>query len=432
MATSEANGSTRISITKIKSGQYLLHFTSIALVVIILANSSHVQRFLNPPRAVLLGMQSRLPQTANFQNNIYFSEWKRQFKNYTLLETSPTGQLLADLMHGLHTRQHVPNCSNTSFVIVSYSTSLGFGAYARHLMVVMYEAIRANRVMLLNHNLQLFWMKGCPNSTFEGKFECFFRPLSETCPSALVYDLIANGTLTETAMEPSSISVPDANPHHPSVVHFDVSKKPAATFKSMLHGFKDNTDFGKQLYSFAPLAVTKRLLEPYATEEASRRLWLVVTAWYVLRLNTKTAKDVSAVLLKTFASTSVADFSNIIGLPLRASDKCFGDNRYPGPGEMECVSLAEGVAVAHRFAFAHATITHMIISSEDRDLITPSKLDIAQKNVSFRSKELRVIRNPVDIPPGTGSTGRVLRKLHESPAILLHASLVTLHLQALA
>lgn len=433
MARPESHENTQISKTKKRPSQYLLHFIGIVFVVFILANSINVQRLLGHPQALLLDIHSRLPKAAKFQSiSTYFSEWEHQFENYTLLETSPTGQLLTDLMHGLHARQHVSNCSNSSFVIVSYSTSLGFGAYARHLMVILREAIRADRVMLLNHNVKLFWMKGCPNAPFEGNFECFFRPLSETCPSAVVQNLVANGTLTEVAMESSSTHIPVANAHRPSVVHFDVSNMPQASFKSMLHGFKDKTDFSEQLHSFAPLAVKKRLFEPHETSEASRRLWLVMSAWYLLRLNTETATDVSSVLLEIFVKTNVADFSSIIGIPLRASDKCFGDNTYPGPGEMECVSLAEVVTVAHRFAFAQATITHMIISSEDQNLITPSKVNSAQRNVTFRSRDLHVIRNPVDIPPGTGSTGRVLKKLHTNPAKLLRASLVTLHLQALA
>lgn len=412
-------------------------FLALALALVTVAGTTTLLSLLVQsgwPRATLRA-STRAPSTGNAtlsSLDAYFSVWARSFSNVSLLSTSPLGPVLPALLRGLHAHQNPPRCADASFLTLAYSSSLGFG----HLLVVLHAALAANRILVVDGRTPFYWARGCKAAARDGRMECFFIPMSAVCPFEVVDALATAGTIQRLPDAKRVSDIRPADAGRPSVVHVAAHKLPAAQFKAFLHGFQNHADFAPQLRWLLSGAHMNApdLLDAFAPRAAARRLWTAMAAWYVLRLNSATAHVVATALAHSLAAApGVVDHRNMAGLALRASDKCSGGNAHGSAGEMTCVSLDNMMDAVLRLAFAQPTISHVVVSSEEKAAIDARKVAAAQERSKFRYVTLQVLRNGVDLTPETGSLGsKGLKKIGKTQAVLLHSMLTTLHLQALA
>ncbi|KAI0557606.1 hypothetical protein FGB62_285g012 [Gracilaria domingensis] len=209
-------------------------------------------------------------------------------------------------------------------------------------------------------------------------------------------------------------------------MRFSPKKMGQQEFRSFLHGFPHQGDFVKQVNRLLPSA-SEDDLKP---EAHARRLWLSAATFYITRLNKRSADRVRSGVEKALQESDRPGPPRLIGVPVRASDKCFGGD-HPGPGEMACIALEDMGDAVMRLVLMQPELTHVIVTSEDASAISEDKVEKAFGHFPFR-KGLHVVRYGEDVRPGTGNTNRVLKKLGVKQARLLDSMLVVLHLQALA
>ncbi|PXF43213.1 hypothetical protein BWQ96_07042 [Gracilariopsis chorda] len=198
-------------------------------------------------------------------------------------------------------------------------------------------------------------------------------------------------------------------------------------FSDFLHSFPYQDDFVEQVKRLVPSAP----LDVLKPEAHARRLWLSAAAFYTTRLNNRVAARVRSEVEKALIANGRPGPPRLIGVPVRASDKCYDNRKHPGPGEMTCMTLEETADVVMRLALMQPELTHVIITSEDAGAISEDKVRDAFGGFPFR-KPLHVVRYVEDVQPGTGHTNRVLKKLGKKQAQLLDSMLIVLHMQALA
>lgn len=359
--------------------------------------------------------------------------WEASWADHRLLAASPMGDFLPGALTKVTSLQNPTSCGNASFLLFDYRSSLGFGAVAKHIVVALHAALQTGRVLVLDEENVFYWTTGCPGSK-NGRHECYFRPLSEKCSYKTVMRLVKDKTLPMLTIDGDSLPpdapwpfVPHAREDTPDVVRFRQSKGPDLWFKSFLYGYElSDTVPGviRDLLSDLPKQVHSKYLTP---DTNARRVWLIALAYYFLRLNSDTARDVRS-QMQFLLNTSRPVHDRFIGLPVRASDKCYG-NSLGELGEMNCVTLAEAMLHAHMLALGETSVTKAIITSEDPAAITSEKIAEAQGNITFH-EPFQVVLNTLDEVAGTGAPRKRISKA--SNAKLLKASLVTLHLQSQA
>lgn len=355
-------------------------------------------------------------------------QWRLSFENSELLRSAPLGAVLAPTYSALNKLQEPENCSTGSFLLYEYSSSLGFGAVVKHLTSAFYSAIRTNRTFVLDDSKQFYWAHGC---NIGPRFECFFRPLS-TCSPALIRQLVREKKLIYHKIPENPrldrYGVPvilAADTKKPSVVKWPF---PSSMNKNLFWSINSRGDATEVLRLLLPHGTIDantelRYLQP---ERNAQRTLNVVLATYIVRLNEITANRTACALNRLLKRNNLNgnDSLRVIGVPVRRSDKCFG-NKFDQTGEMRCVNASVALDYARRVAVANPTITHVLLTSEDDHAITSG----VEKQATSGWFKLRVMRNYLDVPPGSGGSG--IRK-DKSMAELLQAMLITLHLQAFA
>eukprot|EP00178_Gracilaria_changii_P003000 TRINITY_DN14402_c0_g3_i1.p1 TRINITY_DN14402_c0_g3~~TRINITY_DN14402_c0_g3_i1.p1 ORF type:complete len:490 (+),score=80.37 TRINITY_DN14402_c0_g3_i1:1198-2667(+) len=362
----------------------------------------------------------------------FINHWASAWNDYSVLRDAPLGQMLADLVQALHRHQNPADCASANFLIFEYNTALGFGAQIRHIAAAFYTAVQTDRVFVLSDRVPFYWANGCPREAHNRRFTCHFRALSETCPFSKVRRLIKSGAVRVVDADYSSMhnfarnNIATATP---SALRLS-QKTLGARFTHFLNSFAFQDDFAAQLKLLLP-SVPLHHLQPHAH---ARRLWLSAAAFYVTRLNEHAAAHVRSGVERALNRSAKPGPSRLIGMPIRGSDKCFGDGAHAGPGEMTCVSLHDAVDAVMRLALMQPELTHVIVTSEDASAVSEHKLnEVFDAFDAFNfGRRLRVVRHEEDCQPGTGNTKLVLSKLGKKQAQLLDSMLIVLHLQALA
>jgi len=325
----------------------------------------------------------------------------------------------------------------------------------RHHLPALHAALRAGRVLLLDPDPPFYWATGCPHgAAAEGRWECHFQPLSRTCPHAAVADLVAAGRLTA-----STVAIPRYWWSDALVPHATAAG--AADVVTLTPG--RNRHFYHTLFPAVPGAAPRglfaTLLPDGATPPAprgdggasgergaagtappapaplwaglppaaARRAWLVGAVHFLTRLHARAAADVRAVLASSALAACPAG-ECLVGVPLRASDKCYG--AHP---EMVCVTLPAALDAAARLAFAQPTITGVVLTCEDAAAIAPAAVARALAAVAPWAPPLAVHRNAADdAPPGSGAGRPAARRDGSVPSVgeVAAAALGSLHLQA--
>lgn len=363
---------------------------------------------------------------AHSSNTSLLDIWLKSWTDPSLLAISPMGDILPEILAVLDKRQNPPNCSEASFLVLDPSRRAGFGSVVKSVITGFHLAVRTNRVFLVDSRRPFFWTKGCDNISREGQLECFFQAQSRKCSYKRVSELLHRGKLREVkvADQPDGFTpnIPTADAAEPNVAFLSRTRR--SGFNNQIYRFQEHSDF---LVSIAPNISSHARRRHLQTISSSRRVWTTALVYYLLRLRSTTARHIQSQLQKIL-KTDNPNYSQLLGLPIRASDKC-KNNSFGSKGEMNCVSLSEIMDRVQRVAFAAPGITHAIVTSEDSSAITEEKIHAAQTEIHVK-KPLQVIRNHLDVPPETGSVR--MNKSIGTPADLLKASLVTMHLQSLA
>lgn len=367
----------------------------------------------------------------------FFDTWQASFKDYSMLESSPMGDILPDVLNGMGKWQNPVNCSAASYFIFHYKTSYGFGAHVVHWVKLFHVALRTKRVFLFEDDHAQFWMSQCNDKEKDGRHECYFQTMSRTCPFIKVKELVREGALTRYDVDgPNMVDleglpvVPIADDRRPSAVFFSQPRLAYSAWQHMIDIYRYQKDFPEiieDLVQDLKPEVARKYLEPL---DNARRTWNSCASFYLTRLRDEIAADIRK-KLEVLIQVPSFDMSRVIGLPLRGSDKCFG-NKIEGPGEMSCVSLSKAMEEAHRIAYGQPMLTHIIITSEDRQAISVDRINDAQGKIPFHDP-LMVIKNSFDDPPGTGNVWmRKGLKTNATFGEMMESSLLSLHLQALA
>ncbi|GAB0497579.1 hypothetical protein MMPV_008914 [Pyropia vietnamensis] len=421
--------------------------------------------------------------------------WERSWTNASLLRSSPGGELLAATVAALDAWQNPANCSAASYLLYRYHSSTGFGAQVRHHLPALHAALRSRRVLLLDTRRPFYWaLGGCPlDAADDGRWTCFFQPLSRSCPPTVVAALVARGALSAVTVQPGkdvhpALVVPIAGaPGAADVVTLDTRRSDRFHRALFVEPGGNATDLTRILLSpgealrragsslipggdaaanatAAATATAASLSWMDLPPAAVRRAWLVAAIHTLTRLNARTAAVIRSARSASPATAVCAVGTGVVaagtvgagigasgsvggctvGVPLRGSDKCFrgrgGRERRRGfrlgAGEMQCVPLAAAVDAAARLAFSQPHIDRMLLTSEDPSAIAPDAVAAAVAPTAPWAPPLAIYRAAEDIPPGTGS--KVIARRTEAAwrtptlAEVGLASLTTLHLQAAA
>lgn len=115
----------------------------------------------------------------------------RASSNASLLRTWE----LSSVVLSSQTFQNPPDCSRSSVLLFGYSTSLGFGAVAKHFAVGMHHAIRTARIFIMDESSSFYWTQGCADENYQVDISV----TSSRCPPRAVIRLSAVWWITKTS-----------------------------------------------------------------------------------------------------------------------------------------------------------------------------------------------------------------------------------------
>lgn len=343
--------------------------------------------------------------------NKSLSMWLESWNDFRVLDFSPSGPPLRKLVQAIDARQNPTKCANQKFLVFSLFRSAGFGSLIKSYIIGFHVALMYDRIFLPDPNEKFFWSQGCSTANLDGSLECFFQSLSRSCKAESIIAMTESGVLSSKVVTKRDYLYKrgDQRLSSSAQVVFMRGKNSMVTFKddSEISSVVENlnSDIAASEYS---------VLARNGIDE--RRLYITALTYYFLRLNSGTASFIHSSLQKLLPTELHHD--NIIGVPVRASDKC--------DREMKCEDLSKIIDISHRIAFSFPGINSLIVTSEKESMSKEQTIHNAQNKTG--QKVLRLIRNTQDIHPESGTPCDECWK--ESPAIMLRSSLVTMHLQS--
>lgn len=133
--------------------------------------------------------------------------------------------------------------------------------------------------------------------------------------------------------------------------------------------------------------------------------------------------------------TSTPALGNIIGLPIRGSDKCYRMVNGVRHGEADCVTPAQTIAMATRLHVAQPWIDKLLVTSEDKSVLE-SVPRLPEMSLGGQ-KRWTLLTNDGDVQQGTGRTYSAALKSADTekealtPAKIMESILTTLSCQVL-
>lgn len=366
---------------------------------------------------------SKLKSDSSLQKEVRstWDRWERAFIDPNEYLDSAMGEIITPIHHKLNKLLNPVDCSKSSFVVMEYGASVGFGAQLTELVAAFAASLLSNRILILNDSLQFLWADGCPEGPY---VQCYFQNFS-SCSLEAVRSHIKDGRFKHILFDPENEpygetpDIPDADPSVPSVVSFEHGRN----FFTMT---RDGSHLNRVLFHLIGDSMTKETKHKFNTKRLVQRASQISLSTYLTRLNSKTATYVRSTIenIMSFYKLDGDDFYKLIGVPVRKSDKCYNNTIWEF-GEMECVELRDAIESAGRIAFSSPSITYALVTSEDESVLNETKRHPERSTFM----PLKIITNFLDLPPGSG---RNKMRTDKSKYELMKAMLVTLHLQSFA
>jgi len=265
--------------------------------------------------------------------------------------------------------QHPQNCSKMKFIVWKFppkSSSRNIGSIYTNAMRWLPQAMVHDRILIFDDR---DWsLADCPSKNSE----CYFEPIT-------------------------NCSIKDLDSVPPSE-RFQIKDLTKAGVTRLVHAHR-NTRIWKAPASWWMHEDTLKLeawFWPAKSLQHGCRTWSAAI-YFMLRPKQWVQKAVDARLAGSFPPDF--DPTRTVGMPIRASDKCFGHRvRNSAPGERQCLPPEKFWAVAEKIREYDPTVDTVLLSSEDRSWV--AKLT---QLAAASAKKWRVVTNKGDHMAGSGS-----------------------------